>query len=207
MNYEVIDISSWKRKMHYQIFKSYEQPRYDISFELDITNFYKKIKAKNWSFTMAFIYAVSIVANEIEEFRCRFEDGKPVIYSKIKLSFTYLNQETELLKNVVVETKDSMEEFVPYAKQVAQNQKEYFEGPMGNDIYQFSSIPWIRFTHISHTNSGKKDNATPMFDWGKYYKKDEKLMLPFSIEAHHAFVDGIHMGKLAEKLQLYLDEF
>ncbi len=23
--------------------------------------------------------------------------------------------------------------------------------------------------NISHTNAGKKDNATPLFDWGKYY--------------------------------------
>ena len=30
----------------------------------------------------------------------------------------------------------------------------------------------VTFTHISHTNSGKKDNATPLFDWGKYYEKN-----------------------------------
>ena len=36
-------------------------------------------------------------------------------------------------------------------------------------------MPWVTYTHISHTNSGKKDNATPLFDWGKYYEKDERF--------------------------------
>lgn len=207
MEYEIIDIDQWKRKQHYQIFKEYQNPRYDISFELDITNFYHKIKMQNLSFTLAFIYSIAEAANGIEEFRYRFEDGNVVIYNKINLSFAYLNRETELFKNVVVEYKSNMNEFVTYAKDIAKNQKEYFTGPMGNNVYQFSSIPWISFTHISHTNSGKKNNATPMFVWGKYYDKGEKLMLPFSIEAHHSFVDGIHMGKLAENLQLFLNEY
>lgn len=28
---------------------------------------------------------------------------------------------------------------------------------MGNDVFQFSAFPWVSFTHISHTDSGKKD--------------------------------------------------
>ena len=30
-------------------------------------------------------------------------------------------------------------------------------------------------------------------------------MLPFSVQVHHSFVDGVHIGKLAENLQRYLD--
>lgn len=30
--------------------------------------------------------------------------------------------------------------------------------------------------------------------------------MPFSVQVHHAFVDGIHIGKLADKLQRCLDE-
>ena len=77
---------------------------------------------------------------------------------------------------------------------------------MGNGIYQFSAIPWIQFTHISHTDSGKKDQAVPMFDWGKFYDQNGRKMMPFSIQAHHSFVDGIHMGQLAENLKNHLNE-
>ncbi|MEL7568599.1 MAG: CatA-like O-acetyltransferase [Dehalobacterium sp.] len=32
-------------------------------------------------------------------------------------------------------------------------------------------------------------------------------MLPFSVQVHHSFVDGIHIGKLANSLQNYLNRF
>lgn len=38
----------------------------------------------------------------------------------------------------------------------------------------------VTYMHISHTNSGKKDIATPLFDWGKYYEKDGKYYIPIS---------------------------
>lgn len=41
------------------------------------------------------IYLVSKCANEIEEFRYRFVDGKVVLFNKIDTAFTYLNKETE----------------------------------------------------------------------------------------------------------------
>ena len=146
-------------------------------------------------------------ANEIEEFRCRFWEGKPVIYDKINTSFTCLDDDSELFKVVNVEMQDTIEEYVLLAAKTVREQKEYFTGPMENDIYQFSSFPWVSFTHISHTESGKKDNAVPMIDWGKYFIRDEKVMLPFSVQVHHSFVDGVHIGKLAKLLQDYLNCF
>lgn len=49
------------------------------------------------------------------------------------------------------------------------------------------------------------DNATPLFDWGRYYEKDQRILLPFSVQVHHSFVDGVHIGKLAQILQDYLN--
>jgi len=205
-NYKEIDEKNWKRAMHCQIFRNSIEPSYCVTFEFDITNFLAKIKEKSYSFTMAFIYAVSKCANEIEEFRYRFVDGKVVLFDRIDTAFTYLNKDTELFKVVNVELKDTLEEYVTVAKETAENQKEYFTGPLSNDVFQFSPFPWISYTHISHTNSGKKDNATPLFDWGKYFERDEKMLLPFSVQVHHSFVDGIHIGKLADSLQNYLNE-
>lgn len=101
--------------------------------------------------------------------------------------------------------QDTIKEYVDLAKKIEKNQEDYFTAPMGNDIYQFSPFPWVSYTHISHTNSGKKDNATPLFDWGKFYEKDGKILLPFSVQVHHSFVDGVHIGQLARLLQTYLD--
>lgn len=31
-------------------------------------------------------------------------------------------------------------------------------------------------------------------------------MMPVSVQAHHSFVDGIHIGQFVDELQKYLDE-
>lgn len=205
--YQVVDEKKWKRAMHCMVFRNSVEPAFCVTIELDISNFLPKLREKNYSFTMAMVYAVSKCANEIEEFRYRFVDGKVVIYDQIDTAFTYLNKDTELFKVVNVPMQDSIEKYVSIASLMAKEQKEYFTAPLGNNVFQFSPMPWVTYTHISHTNSGKKYNATPLFDWGKFYSKDGKILLPFSIQAHHSFVDGIHVGRLVDKLQNYLNEF
>jgi len=205
-NYRIIDENNWKRAMHCRVFRNSVEPAFCVTFELDITNFLHRIKEEKYSFTMAMIYIVSKCANGIEEFRYRFVDGKVVLFDKIDTAFTYLDTETELFKVVNVPMQGTIQEYVLEASKAAKEQKEYFTGPLGNDVFQFSPMPWVSFTHISHTISGKKDNATPLFDWGKYFERDGQVILPFSVQVHHSFVDGLHIGKLAQSVQNYLNE-
>lgn len=207
MGYQVIDEQNWKRAIHCAVFRNSVEPSFCVSFELDITNFLQKTKQQQLSFTFALMYAATKCGNQIEEFRYRFLDGKVVLYDQIHTAFTYLNPETELFKVVNVPMAESMEKYVILAKKTAEEQEDYFTGPLGNDIFQFSPLPWISFTHISHTISGKKDNATPLIDWGKYFQREDRILLPFSIQAHHSFVDGLHMGKFVNTLQEYLDTY
>ena len=205
--YHIIDEKNWKRATHCMIFRNNVEPAFCVTFELDITNFLKTVKSKGYSFTLAMVFAICKCANEIEEFRYRFLDGQIVLYDKIDTAFTYLNQETELFKVVNVPMMDSMEEYVATAARTAAEQKEYFTGPLGNDVFQCSPMPWVEYLHISHTNSGKKDNATPLFDWGKFHERDKRIYMPVSVQAHHSFVDGIHIGKLVNRLQEYMNYF
>lgn len=204
--YKIIDEKNWERAMHCAVFRNSVEPAFCVTFEVDITNFLEKIRRQAVSFTISMVYAVCKCANEIEAFRYRFLDDKIVLFDKIDTAFTYLNKETGLFKVVNVPMQDTMEDYVEIATKIAEQQREYFTGPLGNDVFQCSPMPWITYTHISHTNSGKKDNATPLFDWGKYYEKDKRVFMPLSVQAHHSFVDGIHIGKFADKIQTYLNE-
>lgn len=76
--YVLIDEQNWKRAMHCKVFRDCVEPAFCVSFELDITNFLQKIREKHYSFTFAMIYSVTVCANQIEEFRYRFLDGKVV---------------------------------------------------------------------------------------------------------------------------------
>lgn len=206
-NYRLIDETNWERATHCMVFRNSVEPAFCVTFEADITNFKRKVKEQGLSFTISMVYAVCKCANEIEAFRYRFLDGKVVLFDEIDTAFTYLNNKTELFKVVNVPMMDNIKDYVELATKTAGEQKEYFTAPLGNDVFQCSPMPWVTYTHISHTNSGKKDNATPLFDWGKYYEKDGKLYIPISVQAHHSFVDGLHIGMFVEKLQKFFDDF
>ena len=203
--YKVINEKTWNRATHCAIFRNYIEPSFCVTFEVDVTNFYRKVKEKNLSFTLSMVYAVCKCGNEIENFRYRFIDGEIVLFEKIDTAFTLLNPETELFKVVNVPFIDDIKNYVKLAKKTADNQAEYFTAPLGNDVFQCSPLPFLTYLHISHTNSGKKDNATPLFDWGKFRAVDGKLLMPLSLQVHHSFVDGLHVGKFADKLQKYLN--
>lgn len=206
-SYKIINENTWKRATHCMVFRNSIEPAFCVTFEVDITNFLNKIKEQKLSFTISMVYAVCKCANKIEEFRYRFLDGNIVLFDKIDTAFTYLNPDSELFKVVNVPIKDDLKEYVLLAEKTAKEQNEYFTGPLGNDVFQCSPMPWITYTHISHTNSGKKDNATPLFDWGKFYEKGGHIVMPLSVQAHHSFVDGIHIGKFAKVLQEFLDKY
>lgn len=205
-SYKIIDESTWERAMHCMVFRNSVEPAFCVTFEADITKFKRMVKEVGVPFTLAMVYAVCKCANSIEAFRYRFVDGKVVLYDKVDTAFTYLNKETNLFKVVNVPMLDDLKEYCALASKTADEQKEYFTEPLGTDVFQCSPMPWVTYTHISHTNSGKKDNATPLFDWGKYYERDGKIVMPVSVQAHHSFVDGLHIGQFVDELQRYLFE-
>lgn len=55
-----------------------------------------------------------------------------MLFDKIDTAFTYLNKETELFKVINVPMKETLEKYVELAARIAQEQKEYFTGPLGN---------------------------------------------------------------------------
>ena len=83
-----IDLTTWDRAMHYQVFKDSAQPQYSVTFDLDITGFPEWVREWGYSFTFSLVYAVTRCANQIEAFRCRFVDGKPAVFDVINTSFT-----------------------------------------------------------------------------------------------------------------------
>ena len=206
-SYQIIDEKTWKRAMHCMVFRNSIEPAFCVTFELNITNFLKKIKEQGYSFTIAMVYAVCKCANEIEEFRYRFLEDKVVLFDTIDTAFTYLNPETELFKVVQVPMTDTIQEYIELATKVVKEQTQYFTGPLGNDVFQCSPMAWVTYTHISHINSGKKGNATPLFDWGKYFEREGRVMMPVSVQAHHSFVDGLRIGRFTEKLQIFMNEY
>lgn len=204
-----IDLSTWKRSTHYAFFKDMDYPYHNICTNLDITHFLKTVKQKGLPFYYSMLYAAAKALNTIEEFRYRICGDDVILYDRIHPSFTELDKDTELFKIVTVEITDTLEEFVSAARKTSDKQTEYFKFENAverADLIYFSCIPWITITSVSHPISLSGQDGVPRVTWGKYFKSGDKVMLPFSVQSHHSFVDGLHVGKYIECLQTMLDE-
>jgi chloramphenicol O-acetyltransferase type A len=207
---EIIDLNTWDRTTHFNFFRRMDYPQYLICSNIDITNFLSKLKERNISFYYAMIYAATYALNQVKEFKYRIKGDKVISHNTIHPSFTDMTDGSELFKMVTVDMEDNIENFVTKAKKKADSQKDYFvikdvEGR--DDLIYITCIPWVSFTNLSHTISFNKDDSIPRLAWGKYFGDDKRVLLPFSVQAHHSFVDGIHMGKYLDGLQKYLDTF
>lgn len=207
---EIIDMNTWERTTHFNFFRRMDYPQYLICNNIDITNFLSKLKVKDISFYYAMIYAATYALNQVKEFKYRIQGDKVVLHDVIHPSFTDMTEGCELFKMVTVDMEDAIESFVTMAKEKSDRQKDYFvkkdvEGR--DDLTYITCIPWVSFTNLSHTISFNKDDSVPRLAWGRYFKDTGRVLLPFSVQAHHSFVDGIHMGKYFDVLQKYLDTF
>ena len=206
-SYTLVDENNWRRREHCAVFRRYVEPSYCITVDMDITNFLQTVREEGYSFTMSFIWVVSKCANDIEEFRYRFLSERVVLFDRVDTSFAYMDEGDDLFKIVTVPFRDSMRDYVLEATKAARTQRAYFPSPPRIDVFQFSPIPWMSYHHISHTNPGHRNNVTPMFDWGRFTERDGRVIMPFSVQVHHSFVDGIHVGRLIESVQNYMDEY
>lgn len=203
-----IDIENWKRKEHYQFFGRMDYPQYNICMNLDVTNFVRFTRQNRLSFYYSMIFASTSVMNQMDEFKYRIRDGKVVLHDALHPSFTDMHPGDDLFKFLLVEMEDSLLDFVNKSKAKNHAQTAYFpldELAARDDLVYITCLPWVSFTHLSHTISLNREDAVPRVSWGKYFEENGRMLLPFSIQVNHAFVDGLHVGRYVEKLQEYLD--
>jgi len=63
------------------------------------------------------------------------------------------------------------------------SRKNILQGHWGMTYFNFHHFPgWL--IPIFHTPIPEK-NETPLFDWGKFFERDRKVILPFSVQIHH----------------------
>jgi chloramphenicol O-acetyltransferase type A len=73
-------------------------------------------------------------------------------------------------------------------------------------VIHFSSLPWIKFTSISHARSFSFPDSCPKISFGKISEVNGVKVMPVSIHVHHALMDGIHVGQFIEGFQKQLDK-
>jgi chloramphenicol O-acetyltransferase type A len=200
-----INLETWPRRGHYEWLKNFEMPHFNMCVNLDITAFKTALKEAGVSFTVAIVYLVARTANEVPEFRQRIRGDEVVEHDTVHPSTTYLTGD-DLFSFCQMPYG---EDFFVFALRAARQLEKIRENPTiedepgRDDLLFLTSIPWVSFTGFIHPMRLNPDSM-PRFAWGKYFTEGERLMMPLSVQAHHALVDGVHMGSYFEIMQNHL---
>jgi len=204
-----IDMDTWKRREHFQFFYRMDYPQFNLCANIDITTFHRLVKKENIPFYFSMIHSATRAANSVEEFRYRISSGQVILHESTHPCFTFMDKDDELFKFVQEDFDPDIHAFTGKAQQRALEQKEYFcldTLQTRNDLVHFTCIPWVSFTHLSHTITLNRDDAAPRIAWGKFFTDGNRTMLPVSVQVHHALADGVHISQFLHILETICEE-
>ena len=203
-----IDLSTWPRRTQYELFRTYEFPQFNLTANVDITAFKPALKKQAASFTAGTMYLIARVANQIPEFRTRIKGERVVEFEVVHPAATILVDENRFTfctvhyrEDFAAFAEDAADEF----EYVKNNPSLVDEGDPDSLLFM-SSLPWVSFTSMMHPLRLNPADSVPRFAWGKFFLQGDRLMMPFSVQGHHALMDGYHVGKFFEIFQAHLDQ-
>ena len=207
-----IDIESWARREHYRFFMGMDYPQYNLCFDVDVSKLVPFCRERGLSFYYALLFYSTQAANAVEAFRYRARGDKVVLHDGLHPSFTDMSKGDDLFRIVTVEMPETLDAFVERAavrsrEQVNPFDMTGFEGR--DDLIYYTSIPWLSFTQLTHTITHNREDSVPRLSWGKYREEGGpgccRFVLPYSVQVHHAFVDGLHIARFKDTLESALN--
>jgi chloramphenicol O-acetyltransferase type A len=201
-----INLETWPRREHFRIFSALDYPHFSLCANVDLTAFYPVVKQRGISLNVATVYVLARAANAIPEFRYRIRAGEVVEHEIVHPATTILTDE-DLFTFCFFEYAEDFSLFAERAAEQIAYVKEHrtLEDEPGRDDWLFmTAIPWVSVTSFMHPIPLHPADSVPRFAWGKFFEDGEFLKMPLSVQAHHALMDGIHMGRFYAEVQDYL---
>ena len=200
MDFRIIDMEQDPRRDQYAYFRSLANPYVGVTVNVDVTALMEWTKAGHSNFFLTFLYAVVWAANSVPELRRRIRGEQVVEYENCPSSHT-VALDNGAYCYCQLETNKPLKDFLTYA---AEAQKRAREHPSLDDgdsesLFFVSCVPWLSYTSIIQPVPAPAD-SNPRITWGKYFRQGEQTLMPVTLLAHHALVDGIHIARFYEAL-------
>ena len=205
-----LDLSSWNRKEHLDFFGGFDEPFFGITTSVDFTLGYQKIKDLGYPYFLFYLHKSLQAANAVEPFRYRIEQNEVYIYEKIHASPT-IGRPDHTFGFSFMEYNKDFDIFQKNAQiEIDEVQKSTGLRHTNNakriDTIHYSSIPWYKFTGLTHARHFAFNDSIPKISFGKYTKEGSTLSLPVAVNVHHGLMDGYHVGEYLEEFQKLLNE-
>lgn len=207
MNYKIIDLEHYPRKNHFEYFLTVADPYVGVTVEVDITDFIRTCKENGLPFFLSFLYCAGNAANSVPELRQRIIDKKIVEFEHCNTSHTELRGDGTYgycQINPALPFTDFLTVGKAAQEKARNNDSLEDEDPLS--LFFVSSLPWISYIQVTQPTPRPAD-SNPRITWGKYHEANGKTVIPVTLLANHALVDGLHMSHFYKALDEQLVAF
>lgn len=203
-----IDIDDWKRRDHFNLYRKLDFPYLNITINVNLTNLYPWAKSNRISLFSCIAYITTRAANAIPELRQRIRQEQVVEHDIVHPSFTVLTyNETFGFATICYAPEFSIfQNNISKGIEATKRDPTIHDEPGRDDLIFLTTFPWASFTQITHPVSINPPDSFPRITWGKYFEQGEQRLMPLSLFANHALVDGLHVGRFFEFVQIWMDQ-
>src|SRR6266567_6919890 len=204
-----LDLTTWARRDLFEFFRGYDNPYFNICTRLDVTKLLTFLRNRpGVSVSLTYHYFALRIANEVESFRYRLRDGRVLVHDVVHGGTTVL-MPNESFTFAYFDYEEDFGTFILAAQRAVEKVRSG-DGALrpnaNDDKIHFTTLPWVSFTGFSHARNWGPGDSVPKIAFGKFTKETERILLPISVEAHHALMDGLHVGRYLTKLEEALAE-
>jgi chloramphenicol O-acetyltransferase type A len=150
------------------------------------------------SFFLATLFASLRASNAIEEFRLRLRPEAVWLHERVDVGSTVLRHD-ETFGFAYFAWCDSFARFEQDARvevdRVAASTGALDPQDERDDLVYHSVLPWIRLTGFIHARRRRPLDSIPRIVFGKHFEREGERWLPVCVDAHHALIDGLHVGR------------
>lgn len=203
-----------RRRDRFDLFDRMDSPAVNICFAMELPDFRPWCKEQGLGTFHVMLCAVLRAVLKIENFRYRILDGQVIEIDRLVPSFTVMNQHGDL-NFAQFDWSDDVREFVARGRAAGAEASAMTELNLkyrtmlpreAKEQVFVTCIPWLDFTSIQHPTTTLAVPDIPSLAWGRFRDAaNGRLQLPFSVQAHHGFVDGYHIHLLAQQIAVELD--
>lgn len=206
MSFHYIHLDSWKRKEWFEHYLHNVRCTYSMTVNIDITKLQLVRREHRVKLYPVLIHLLSKVVNQHEEFRMDLDEhGKLGCWELVHPLYTVFQKEDETFSTIWTESDEDFSTFHNrYQEDMAQFGGIGGFSPKANvppNHFSVSSIPWSTFTGFNLNVYGEGTYLRPIFTFGKYFEQGGHILLPLSVQVHHAVCDGFHVSRLINEFQ------
>lgn len=206
---DYLDTEAWSRRHLFRLFKDYDDPFINVCADVDVTTLLSFARERGLSLFVTYHFLSTRTANELEHFRYRLRGERVLVHERVDAGAIVLLDD-DSFTFVYFDFDENFRDFHERAR--AQVEKARVEPPPldsradRDDLVYHSVIPWVSFTSISHARDSRRQSGIPKVTFGKYREVGGRVLMPVSVEVHHALMDGLHVGRFFERLEGYFKD-